>query len=70
MHAVPIDFTNKSPIDLLIELNRLKIAKNAGNNNTLARSSALLDRLHKLHKMKRNVNVLLHKNSHRLNCDG
>ena len=44
-----MDLTNKSPIDLLIELNKLKIAKKAGNNNTLGRANVLLDWLLKLH---------------------
>ena len=46
--AIAVDLTNKSPIDLFIELNKLKIAKNAGNNNTLARANIILDRLKKL----------------------
>ena len=44
-----MDLTNKSPIDLLIELNKLKFAKKVGNNNTLGRANVLLDWLLKLH---------------------
>ena len=48
-YSIPVDLTNKSPIDLLIELNKLKVAKKAGNNNTLGRANILLDWLLKLH---------------------
>ena len=54
MKVVPLDLTGKSPIDLFIEVNKLKLAKNAGNNNTLARANVILDRLLKLKLINKN----------------
>lgn len=42
---VPVDLTNKNPVDLFIELRKLLEAKKAGNNNQLGKASVILDHL-------------------------
>ena len=45
---VPIDLTNKNPIQLFHDLSLLKAAKQAGNTNTLGKANIILDRLKEL----------------------
>ena len=42
---VPVDFTNKNPIQLFHELSLLLAAKQTGNKNTLGKASIILDHL-------------------------
>ena len=43
--SIPVDLTNKSPVQLLHELSLLLAAKQAGNKNTLGKASIILDHL-------------------------
>ena len=43
--SIPIDLTNKNPVQLLHELSLLLAAKQAGNKNTLGKASIILDHL-------------------------
>ena len=44
-NEVPVDLTNKNPIQLFHELSLLLAAKQAGNKNTLGKASIILDHL-------------------------
>ena len=43
--SIPVDLTNKNPVQLLHELSLLLAAKQAGNKNTLWKASIILDHL-------------------------
>ena len=43
--CLPVDLTNKNPVQLLHELSLLLAAKQAGNKNTLGKVSIMLDHL-------------------------
>ena len=43
--AIPVDLTNKNPVQLFHELSLLLAAKQAGNKNTLGKASIILDHL-------------------------
>ena len=42
---VPVDFTNKNPVQLFHELSLLLASKQAGNKNTFGKASIMLDHL-------------------------
>ena len=43
--CLPVDLTNKNPVQLFHELSLLLAAKQAGNKNTLNKASTILDHL-------------------------
>ena len=45
VNEVPVDLTNKNPLQLFQELSLLLAAKQAGNKNTLGKASIMLDHL-------------------------
>ena len=42
---IPIDLTNKNPVQIFLELSLLLAAKQAGNKNTLGKASIISDHL-------------------------
>ena len=48
---IPIDLTNKNPIELYHDLALLMAAKQAGNTNTLGKANVILDKIKELNSI-------------------